>query len=107
MGWNFDALWAMPCEPGFPIFLRDAEECIGTFIPNTPSHTHQILNKDGNVNILGLKWNSRVRIFDTVGALVKDTYTTGGLQTYLPEKGVYIVEIQHENNREVVKIVNR
>ena len=108
MGWDFDDVWAMPCNNSLPIFIYEEDECVGVSDPTKKMNAnHKIVCQNGVLNVLGLKWNSQVNVYDMVGALVYSTHTTGGLQVNLPSKGIYMVEIRHEGNREITKVLNR
>ena len=114
MEWDFTNVWAMPSSPGLPIFKRDYPggfpiECGGTTTSSRLqlSGKSQIFCENNTLNVLGLEWNSRVRIYNATGSLVNDNRSTGGLQVNLPAKGIYFIEITHGESRDIIKIVNK
>ncbi len=104
--WDFTDVWAMPQETGFPVLKwQPTNTTVG--LKPTQVNDYQVFCKNGTLSVLGLKSNSRIRVYNSFGLLFNETRTTGGFQVELPGAGVYLVEILHGTDRSVIKTINK
>lgn len=105
INWDFTDVWAMPAVAGFPIFKTENGDA--TEINKTSENSLTAFCSNSILHIDGLKPQSNVCVYNLTGQLIAQKQNVGSLTIDLPAKGIYIIELLHEGQREITKIINK
>jgi len=107
MGWDLTNVWAISETKGYPT-LKVFNKTI-TSAPAMNVDTKYVLVASGNsIQISNLETKAVITIFSAVGRVVSKAAATSSIYTTtLPSKGFYVVEINVEGQKSIVKVINK